>query len=105
MVLKGPNIRGHSFIYWMEPEIIAQKIADCTSNFELQQFRTAMHYYYEGHVYYETWADDIDHLRELQRILRDADRNGIGQIKTLYYRWINNDIDRYLKKIAPEEEV
>ena len=97
------NVRGHSFIYWLAPDVIAEKIRVST-NAELQQFRFAMQCYYDRSTYYEAQADDLDHLSELKKLLEDADKSQLGQIKKSYYVWIINDIERYLEKIVPRLE-
>ena len=98
----GGNVKGHSFIFWLEPRIIASKIAE-SSNSELQQFRFAMQCYYERSAYYEAKADDIDHLQELKNLIEKADMEGVGQIQRNYYKWILEDIERYLEEIRGKE--
>lgn len=98
----GGNVKGHSFIFWLEPRIIASKIAE-SSNSELQQFRFAMQCYYDRSTYYEAKADDIDHLQELKNLIEKADMEGVGQIKRNYYKWIIGDIERYLEEIRGKE--
>lgn len=98
----GGNVKGHSFIFWLEPRIIASKIAE-SSNSELQQFRFAMQCYYDRSTYYEAKADDIDHLQELKNLLEEADMEGVGQIQRNYYKWIIGDIERNLEVIRGKE--
>lgn len=97
------NVKGHSFIYWLAPEVIAEKIHS-SSNAELQQFRYAMQCYYDRSTYYEAQADDVAHLSELKKLLEDTDRSQLGQIQKNYYSWLVNDIERYLEKIVPTRE-
>ena len=98
----GGNVKGHSFIFWLEPKRIAGKIAE-SSNAQLQQFRFAMQCYYDRSTYYEAKADDIDHLQELKNLLEQADMKGVGQIQRNYYKWIRGDIERYLEEIGGKE--
>lgn len=93
------NVKGHSFIFWLEPKRIAGKIAE-SSNAQLQQFRFAMQCYYDRSTYYEAKADDVDHLQELKNLLEEADMEGVGQIQRNYYKWIIGDIERYLEEIG-----
>ncbi len=93
----------HTAIYWIEPEVLIQKI-EYSSNFELQQFRYTLSNYYNGYIYYENKRDDKNNLRKLLELLKKQDRSLYGQIKSNYYSWIINDINRYLELISQEQE-
>lgn len=98
-IVSNSDLQWHSFIYWIEPEIIANKIAK-SSNKELQQFRFALQYCYESNrVSYEN--KDIDNLTELKRLLDAANKSEMGEIQKNYYTWIVNDISGYLERIDP----
>jgi hypothetical protein len=92
------NVRGRSFVFWLAPSAIAERIR-VSKNSELQQFRFAMQCYYDRHTYYEEQADDVEHLSELLELLEIIDKSDYGQIQRCYYSWIVNDIKRYLEKI------
>ena len=88
----------HSAVYWLEPEIIVQKIAESTNN-ELQLFRNTIQKYYNGSIFYEAMKDDVDNLKQIKELLEQADKSSVEQIQSLYYDWIIGDIDRYLDRI------
>ncbi len=94
------NVKGRSFIFWLAPSAIAERIR-VSNNAELQQFRFAMQCYYDRHTCYEEQTDDVEHLSELMELLDNIDKSGFGQIQRCYYSWIVNDIKRYLAKICP----
>ena len=96
------NLIGHSFVYWLEPELILDRI-NSSDNAELYQFRCALQCVYEAHVYYEHKNDDYDHLKAIHDGVESVNTSGWGEVKKAYQEWIINDTDRYLERIKPEK--
>ena len=96
------NLLGHSFVYWLEPQQILERI-NRSDNAELYQFRCALQSVYDAHVYYEHVLDDYDHLKALHEGVENMDTSEWGEVKRAYHEWIVNDISRYLEKIKPEK--
>ena len=96
------DLIGHSFVYWLEPELILDRI-NSSDNAELYQFRCALQCVYEAHVYYEHKNDDYDHLKAIHDGVESVNTSGWGEVKKAYQEWIINDTDRYLERIKPEK--
>ena len=99
IIVDNQRINGHSFIYWIEPDLLVKKIAE-SSNYELNQFRQAVQCCYGDRFYYEKRHDDVEHLKAIKQLLQDVDKNNWGAIKKVYSGWIIGDIERYLEKIG-----
>ena len=95
------NLIGNSFMYWLEPQQILERISS-SNNTELYQFRCALQSIYGAHVYYKHVMDDYDHLKVLHDGVENMDVSEWGEVKKAYREWIVNDIDRYLEEIKPE---
>lgn len=98
------NLEGHSFIYWLEPERILERIVG-SNNKELYQFRNALRAVYDTRVYYEHMKDDYYHLKALHDGVETLDTSAWGEVKKAYKDWIANDISRYLERIKPDSEI
>ena len=96
------NLSGHSFVYWLEPKRILERICG-SNNSELFQFRCALQSVYNTHVYYEHMNDDYDHLKTLHDGVLNMDISKWGEVKKAYYEWIVNDTEKYLEKIKPNK--
>ena len=96
------NLIKHSFVYWLEPQKILERI-NSSNNEELHQFCFALQSVYDTHVYYEYKKDDYNHLKALHDGVESMDISGWGEVKKAYQEWIVSDIDSYLKKIKPEQ--
>lgn len=96
------NLIGHSFVYWLEPQQILDRI-NSSNNAELDQFRCALQRIYNDHVYYEHIRDDYEHLKILHDSLENIDISEWGEVKKAYHKWIINDMGRYLEKIQQEQ--
>ncbi len=93
-------LQGHSFIYWLDPQVILENIA-ISNNSELYQFRLALQAIYDSRIFYEHKGDDYNHLSELYEGFKTLDKSNWGEVKQAYGGWICNDIGRYLEKIKP----
>ena len=96
------NIEGHSFVYWLDPKLIVERINE-SKNKELYQFRNVLQTVYSRHVYYEHMKDDYEHLKELHDGVEELDISSWGEVKKAYKDWIVNDINRYLERVKPDE--
>lgn len=97
------NIRGHSFVYWIEPDNILELI-EKSNNFELDQFRWSLENIYSKYVYYEKRDDDYPHLKSLSDGLDAIDTSGWGEIKKNYIGWLKETIGKHLQKMIPNDD-
>lgn len=97
------NVEGHSFIYWLDPDMVLNLISGST-NKQLYQFRNALYCVYGEHVYYENKHDDYAHLQYIKECVESMDTVTWGEVKKAYKNWIYNDLKRYLEKVYPDKE-
>lgn len=104
LIVKESFIEGHSFIYCIQPEDLLERISRAC-NSELQNFRNALQSVYSEYVTYRMANEDLEHLSELKEGISKLDTSQYGEIKRLYIRWIEGDIERYIKRIKEIEIV
>lgn len=96
------NLAGYSFVYWLQPIRILERIKG-SNNTELNQFRIALNSVYATRVYYEHMKDDYNHLKAIHDGVRALDTSTWGEVKRAYKDWIVNDISGYLERIKLSE--
>ena len=95
------NLEGHSFVYWLEPECILERI-EKSNNEELYQFRNAFKAVYDARVYYEHIKDDYRHLIAIYYGVEALDTSAWEEVKRAYEDWIFNVFSKYLERIKPD---
>ncbi len=93
----------HSFIYWLDPQTLSNKIKN-SNNAELQQFRFAMQHYYDSTPLQKASCDS-KHLESLKTLLENTNMEGLGEIHRNYYHWIVGDINRYLERLKSQKNI
>lgn len=93
------TIEGWSVIYWADPEQILQRLG-VSNNKELDSFRDILQRIYSTSVYYPNMEDDYNHLLELKEGLDKIDKTQFGEVKKHAFKWIQGDIERYLKRFS-----
>lgn len=99
---EGNSVKGWSFIYWISPDIIIERLKIC-NNKELYNFRRLLQNIYGKSVFYEHRADDYDHLCELKKQIKNVDVSPFGEIKKQKFKWIERDLETYLRKFPQYE--
>ena len=100
------TINGWSCIYWIPPERILYRLIR-SKNDELCNFRRLLSCCYEG-TYYKNIEDDYDHLVALKNGIKEIDMSTFGEIKTKTMKWIERDLEKYLRRYSqytPDKDI
>ncbi len=95
-------LREHSFIYWVKPDQIVDRINE-SSNSELYQLRQALLQLYDSNSFYEIRKDDYNNLNVILKKLENTDDTNWGEVKRVYKKWIISDLSKYIEKTKPSE--
>ena len=92
-------IRGRSFIYWIDPNELFNRIKD-SSSAQIYVFRLALNEVYSIYTNYQHKDDDYANLSLLKEFLEKEDTSGWDRIKNLQKEWLIADLKKYCKMIS-----
>lgn len=96
--------RGRSFIYWIAPKELFNKIKDSNSG-QIHTFRITLQDIYSIHTNYQHKEDDYSNLSLLLQYLEKSDTSNWDQIKNKQIEWLIADLKKYCKTIVNMQNI
>ena len=96
------HIRGKSYIYWLKPNDVIEKLRTCT-NRELDSFRRLIVRTYE-HAVYDNVKADVPHLKEYVKLIDEIDKSELGDLQSFIFDEIKYEIKSKLDLLEPDNE-
>ena len=96
--------RGRSFIYWIAPEELFNRIKDSNSG-QIHTFHITLQDIYSIHTNYQHKEDDYSNLSLLLQYLEKSDTSNWDQIKNKQIEWLIADLKKYCKTIVNMQNI